>query len=122
MDAWLTTHQAGDILGSDLAGQLDEDPFDAALTAAREYVEEHRPDLFVLVDDVLTFVPTGHVRYGTALLALRWYSRRRATTDNGDAGGVGDVIADDPDLSRMLGIGVRGAFVFGAPSLPVEAV
>lgn len=118
MAAWLTTPQVKDILGEDLTEGLDEESFQAAVDAATGYVEEHRPDL--LVESV--FTPAGHVRYGTALLALRWYSRRRATTDNGDAGGVGDVIADDPDLSRMLGIGGRGRVVFGAPTLPVEVV
>lgn len=117
---WLTVDQVKDILGEDLTTDLDPESFMAAVDAATGYVEEHRPEL--AVGDPAAFTPTGHLRYGTALLALRWYSRRRATTDNGDAGGVGDVIADDPDLSRMLGIGVRGAFVFGAPSLPVEAV
>lgn len=122
MDAWLTTHEAGDVLGADLTAGLEETPWEAAVAAAAEYVADHRPDLVALVDDVLTFVPTATVRFGTSLLALRWYSRRRATTDNGDEGGVADVIADDPDLSRMLGIGVRGAVVFGAPTLPAEVV
>lgn len=120
MAAWLTTPQVKDILGEDLTSDLDDESFQAAVDAATGYVEEHRPEL--VVGDPAVFTPTGHLRYGTALLALRWYSRRRATTSNGDEGGVADVVSDDPDLGRMLGIGVRGAFVFGAPSLPVEAV
>lgn len=116
---WITPPEVETILGADLAADLDADAFEAAVEAASGYVEEHRPDL---VDDQETFTATPVVRYGTALLAFRWYNRRRATTTNGDEGAVADVISEDPDLSRMLGIGARGGFVFGAPSLPVTEV
>lgn len=119
MDAWLTTQDVPAILGADLTAGLDADPFAAALEAATGYVEEHHPEL---VDTDGNFVPTPQIRYGTALLALRWYGRRAAATSNADEGAVADVISDDPDLARMLGIGVRGRVVFGAPTLPVETV
>lgn len=120
MAAWLTTPQVKDILGEDLTVDLDEESFQAAVDAATGYVEDRRPEL--VVGDPAVFTPTGHLRYGTALLAFRWYNRRRAVTTNADEGAVADVISEDPDLSRMLGIGVRGRVVFGAPSLPVDEV
>jgi hypothetical protein len=114
---WLTPQAAKDVLGEDLTGTLDEESFQEAVDAAAGYVADNRTDL--LVEDV--FTPTPQLRFGTALLALRWYSRRRATTSNADEGAVADVISDDPDLGRMLGIGLRGRPVFGAPTV-VEVV
>lgn len=117
MADWLTATEAGGILGTDLAADVDTDPFEAAVDAAAGYVEDHRPDL---VDTDGLFQATPQVRFGTALLGFRWYNRRRATTSNGDEGAVADVVSEDPDLSRMLGIGARGRVVFGAPTLPVD--
>lgn len=117
MADWLTVPDATTVLGADLTADLDEESFEAAVEAAGGYVEDHRSDL-VDVEDGL-FQPTPQIRFGTALLAFRWYNRRRATTSNADEGAVADVISEDPDLSRMLGIGARGRVVFGAPTLPV---
>lgn len=83
--------------------------------AARAYVEEHRKDLF---NDAVppVYTPTPDVKVGAALLAYRWYTRRTSplgvigSTDDGRSG----ILRHDPDINRLLGIGLEGRFVFGA--------
>lgn len=126
MTAWLDADRAKAILGASLSADLDTEALEEACTAARDYVERKRGDLFLPVDpptDPVTyeFTPTGSVTYGTAMLAYRWYTRRKSPlgvlgfTDDGASG----ILRDDPDIARQLGIGKFGRFVFGAPSDPV---
>lgn len=88
-----------------------------AVDAATEYVEDKRSDLFTGVDpDPVVFGATGQIKYGTALLALRWYTRRKSplgTSQNVEFGGT-DFLRQDPDIAKLLGIGIEGKFVFGA--------
>jgi hypothetical protein len=114
--SWLTPERAIELLGADIAEQLDPAAFEPSVAAAAEYVESHRTDLYV--ENV--FTPGPAVEFGTALLALRWFSRRRAPLGGEDE--VGDVLADDPDLGRMLGIGTRGRSLFGAPTITETVV
>lgn len=115
--SWLTPERAIELLGEDIAGQLDPTAFDPSVAAASEFVESHRTDL--VVENV--FTPGPMIEFGTALLALRWFSRRRAPLRGGEDD-VDDVLADDPDLGRMLGIGVRGRVLFGAPTITETVV
>lgn len=115
---WLDPDIAKAVLGSSLGDVLEAEPFGYACDAVREWVEGHRDDLWTVATETVPseFVPTGTVLYGSALLAHRWYSRRRAPLGDADDV-VGDILRDDPDLSRMLGIGQSGRVVFGAPAV-----
>lgn len=88
-----------------------------AVDASTGYVEDKRKDLFTgVAPDPVVFAATGQVKYGTALLALRWYTRRKSplgTSQNVEFGGT-DFLRQDPDIAKLLGIGVEGPFVFGA--------
>lgn len=121
MTEWVDAEKVTAILGADLSADLDVDALEEACTAVRSYVEGKRSDLFVAgVDEedepTSTFTPTPSVVYGAAMLAYRWYSRRKSPlgvlgfTDDGASG----ILRDDPDIARQLGIGSYGRFVFGA--------
>lgn len=121
MTEWVDAAKVQAILGADLSSDLDTDALEEACTATRSYVEEKRADLLLPVDpptDPVTyeFTPTPSVIYGAAMLAYRWYSRRKSPlgvlgfTDDGASG----ILRDDPDIARQLGIGSYGRFVFGA--------
>lgn len=129
MTEWLDAARVKAILGAELASDVDTDALEEAATAARSYVQGKRGDLIVITEDpdnppdlLATFTPTGSVVYGAAMLAYRWYTRRKSPlgvlgfTDEGASG----ILRDDPDIARQLGIGSHGRFVFGAPADPVE--
>lgn len=132
MAGWLTSSVVKAALGASLSADIEEGegedpgPLDKAADAAQLYVERMRKDLFVPAEDEEdpdVFTPGADVIHGGALLAYRFYSRRNnplgvlGFTDDGASG----ILRDDPDIARLLGIGVHGGgFVFGAPSLPVE--
>lgn len=116
MTTWLDPSEAAGL--ADVAGTVADDAdWVGAVTASREYVEEKRPELFT--GDPLAFVAgakTGLIKLGTALLANRWYTRMRSplgASQNVEFGGS-DFLRQDPDVAKMLGIGVAGRFVFGA--------
>lgn len=129
MAEWLDAARTKAILGSELSADIDTNALEEACTAVRPYVEGKRSDLLLPVDpptDPVTYAyqPTGSVVYGAAMLAYRWYTRRKSPlgvlgfTDDGASG----ILRDDPDIARQLGIGSQGRFVFGAPADPVEVV
>lgn len=126
---WLDAEKVGAVLGADLAGPLDQDKLDEACDAARAYVEEKRPDLWVtdaMVDPpVSTYTPGAGVVYGAALFAHRLYHRTRSplgvvgATSSESSG----ILREDPDIARLLGIGRSRGFRFGAgPTVTTEAV
>lgn len=131
MTEWLDAARVKAILGTELASDVDTDALEEACTATRSYVEGIRSDLIVALEDPdnpgeflpAAFTPTPSVTYGAAMLAYRWYTRRKSPlgvlgfTDDGASG----ILRDDPDIARQLGIGRYGRFVFGAPADPVEA-
>lgn len=101
--AWLERSQVESILGAALSSDLDTAALEQAVLAARGYVESRRQDLVTNG----TFTPTPSVLFGAAMLAYRWYDGRGRKAD--------EILAEDPELSRQLGIGAYGRFVFGAP-------
>lgn len=92
----------------------DDADWVGAVTASREYVEDKRKDLYLGAPPV--FTANGRIKYGTAMLANRWYARMRSplgTSQNVEFGGS-DFLRQDPDIAKMLGIGISGKFAFGA--------
>lgn len=126
MATWLDAADVVTAIGDDLAAQVNSVSLQFWTDGAREYVEDRRPDLFVTAGDppVTTYQPTGRVKAGTALLAYRLYQRRKSPlgilgVTNDQASGI---LRDDPDIERLLGIGRRRRFAFGAPRDDDEAV
>lgn len=131
MTEWLETSVVKAALGSSLSDDLDDGAMDMAAAAARRYVERKRADLFVTEEEsgdpdetVQVFIADDDIVLGGCLLAYRWYSRRThplgilGYTDDGASG----ILRDDPDIARLLGIGVQsGGFVFGAPTIVEES-
>lgn len=117
MPDWLDSAVAGTVIGADLLSGVDTAPFDVHVEAARSFVEERRPDLFVVtvVDDeeVATFTPPAHVVTAAAMLAYRTYQNR--TVPEAELG-------TSDDLRAMLRIGKSRGLRFGgaAPVVPVE--
>lgn len=85
----------------------------ADVDAARAWVEKKRPDL--LTGDPAVFTPGADVKLGTAMYALRLYQRRTSplgVSQNTEFGGS-DILRQDPDIAKLLGIGAEGPPVFG---------
>lgn len=126
--AWpLTAEQVRTWL--DYTDEPTDDSLDQAVEAVVAYVPTipglagywTAPELPALPE----FEPSADVVLGAAMLAARWHARRGSTL--GTVGypefGSAMIMRHDPDIGRMLRIGsLSGAFVFGAPSLPVEDV
>lgn len=111
MAEWLSAAEAAAMVGAKVQ------PNDVTWTGAYEgsvaYVERLRKDL--LIGDPAVFTPGGDVKYGTALLINRWYTRRTSplgTSQNVEFGGS-DFLRQDPDIAKLLGIGQEGKPVFG---------
>jgi len=115
MAAWLTAGQAVALVEASVTA--DDPAWEGAVDAATAYVEEKRADLFVpALPDPPVFTPNASVKLGTAMLANRWYNRRVSplgTSQNVEFGGI-DFLRQDPDIAKLLGIGLEGPFVFGA--------
>lgn len=122
-DTWLDPAEVVTALGEDLGPIIDDGALAFWTAAARDYVEDVRPDLLVVTfaEDGVTvesssYVPTDRVKGGTVLLAHRLYQRRNAALGivgvTSDA--VASVIRNDPDVERMLGIGRSRKWRFGA--------
>lgn len=91
----------------------------ADVDAACAWVERKRRDLFT-TDDPAVFVADGAIKLGTAMFANRLYARRKSplgTSQNVEFGGS-DFLRQDPDISKLLGLGAEGKFRFGAPTTP----
>jgi hypothetical protein len=93
--------------------------------AAAGYVEGIQPDLFVDGEDPEVdppvYTPTPEIKLGAIMLAARYLARRGTTL--GVAGfsefGSSPILRYDPDIQRLLKIGVFAPFIFGAPT-PVD--
>lgn len=128
MAEWLTDVQARALLGLGPGEAGDDDTaFGGAVEAAVSYVEGKRPELFEVapvITDPPVFMPTPQVLLGTAMLANRWYERRASplgTAQYAEFGG--SILRNDPDISRLLGLGDQGGFRFGAGrALPVVEI
>lgn len=114
---WL---QPQDVAGAggirDVSGN---DALSSATAAARSFVEGKRSDLYVGV----VFTPTAAVKHGAAMLGSRLYERRGAILGVPSTAGFPDaglLVASDPDIEQLLGIGRARPFGFGAPIDPVE--
>lgn len=115
MAEWLTYSQALALVEARVSAT--DAAWIGAVDAATGYVEGKRKDLFSgVAPDPVVFVADGSIRYGTALLANRWYTRRKSplgSSQNVEFGGT-DFLRQDPDIAKLLGIGIEGPFVFGA--------
>jgi hypothetical protein len=115
MADWLTYAQAVALVEARVAAE--DAAWMGAVDAATEYVEDKRKDLFTGVSpDPVVFGANGSIKYGTALLANRWYTRRKSplgSSQNVEFGGT-DFLRQDPDIAKLLGIGIEGKFAFGA--------
>lgn len=90
--------------------------------AAAAYVERVRDDLPWARLGFGWSVPAD-VRLGSAMLAWRLFQRRAAplgvtTSPTGDPV---EILRNDPDIARLLGVEGSGRFVFGAPSITPPA-
>ena len=111
MAEWLSASEAAGLVNASV-GPSDAD-WNGAHAASVAYVERKRKDL--LAGDPPVFTPGADVKYGTAMLTNRWYARRVSalgTSQNTEWGGS-DFLRHDPDIARLLGIGVEGKPVFG---------
>lgn len=85
----------------------------ADVAAARAWVQKRRPDLYIGTPAV--FTPDDDVLLGTAMYALRLYTRRTSplgVSQNTEWGGS-DILRQDPDIAKLLGIGPEGPPMFG---------
>jgi opacity protein-like surface antigen len=113
--AWLDAAQAATLVEQDDEVAASE-AWVASFDAAAAWVEKQRSDLFAGEPPV--FGADAAVKLGTAMLANRWYARRKSplgSTSNAEFGAA-ELMRHDPDVAKMLGIGVDGKFVFGAPT------
>lgn len=111
MAEWLSAAEAAAMVRAKV--QPNDADWTAAHAAAVAYVEGKRKDL--LVGAPAVFTPGGDVKYGTALLINRWFTRRTSplgTSQNVEFGGS-DFLRQDPDIAKLLGIGQEGKPVFG---------
>lgn len=111
MAEWLSEALAAALVQASV-GTNDAD-WNGAVAAAVAYVEDKRRDLNV--GDPAVFTPGADVLYGTAMLANRWYTRRTSplgASQNVEFGGS-DFLRQDPDIAKLLGIGIEGKPVFG---------
>lgn len=128
MAEWLTAGQAAALVDSSAAP--DAVDWVGAVDAAVDYVsgpEGKRRDLWS-TDPVPVFLATATIKYGTALLAARWYARQgtpMGVSQNVEFGGT-EILRQDPDIAKLLGIGSEGKPVFGgarnAELLALEAL
>lgn len=68
------------------------------------------------------YVPPADVKLGAFMLAWRWYQRRAAPLGvvTGPSGDPAEMLRNDPDIARLLGVGGSGRFVFGAGVITTE--
>lgn len=122
MATWLDDATVRGLLGTDLTESIEDGNLQPACDAARAYVERQRSDLFSAVEP-FDFTPGGDVLYGAALLAYRWYARRTSPLGLVELGeGSAGILRHDPDIARLLGVGLAGRFLFGAAPRPADDV
>lgn len=124
MAGWLTAAVITGVLGNDISAEIDTAGMavlEKFADGAQEYVESQRPDLILASDadldgvlDTWTFVPGADVVLGAALLAYRFYQRRRSLGSDPSQTFASLAESEDPDIARLLGVGSHGRFVFGA--------
>lgn len=70
------------------------------------------------------YQPPADVRLGALMLAWRWYERRTSPLGvvQSASGDPVEMLRNDPDIARLLGVGRSARFVFGAGTLPDEDV
>lgn len=100
---------------------------DYSLSKAVDAVNAYVPTLeglavYLTDDEPPEFDPPVDVILGAVLLASRWHARRGTQLGTMGYGefGTETILIQDPDIRRLLRLGPLGAFVFGAPTLPVE--
>ncbi|HEY9415285.1 MAG TPA: hypothetical protein VIQ30_11030 [Pseudonocardia sp.] len=125
MTEWLTAGQAAALV--DTSADPAAADWVGAVAAAVDYVsgpEGKRRDLWS-TDPVPVYAATAMVKLGTAMLANRWYARLRTpmgVSQNAEFGGT-EILRQDPDIAKMLGIGTEGVPVFGgARSAELDAL
>lgn len=113
MAEWMDPAEAKGLIRS--TADAESAAWIGAVDAAIEWVEDKRSDLFSTADPPV-FVATAPIRLGTAMLAGRWYARMltlMGTGQNVEFGGT-EILRQDPDIAKLLGIAADGPFVFGA--------
>lgn len=111
----------------------DQPALQQACNAVAEYVEQTHPEKLVVPVDYdpddpdspqPVYTPGPRFLLGAVMFAARLSARR--STVLGVQGyaelGGSPILRTDPDIARLLKLGGFSAFVFGAPSLPVEEV
>ena len=96
-------------------------PIKNAAAAAESWIEtEARADLDWPTDGTeaqLEAHPVpANIKLGGLMLAWRWYTRRNnplgsLTSTTGDPI---EMLREDPDIAKLLGVGSAGAFIFGS--------
>lgn len=100
---WLTPEH----VQAHVAGAADPAQLLPYTIAARAYVQTRRPELDYASDAT---VP-GDVRLGACLLAARLYARRGTMLGLANYGEAGpaQILRTDPDIARLVGIGVHAS-------------
>lgn len=126
MPGWLTATEVAahaDVVGTPTAPGAS---LANATAAAEAYVESARRDLtFPTVPaEVETKPVPATVKVGALMLAWRWYERRNTPLGMivAPTGDPIEMLRDDPDIAKLLGVGRSGRFVFGSAPPPPAVV
>lgn len=116
MPGWLTATEVA--AHADVAG-TPADPgvsLTNACAAAEAFVERVRKDLsWPATGEAGDFTPPKDVKLGALMLAWRWYQRRNTPLGMivSPTGDPIEMLRDDPDIARLIGLGSSGGFRFG---------
>ncbi|OLT46486.1 hypothetical protein BJF85_16720 [Saccharomonospora sp. CUA-673] len=109
MPGWLTLADLKAEMDIDESDTRDDERLETALEAAEVFVERVRRGDFNFDQDPASDLPapTADVRLGTLMLARRWNTRRRSPDGmvSMSEQGTATVVANDPDIARLLRIG-----------------
>lgn len=102
-------------------------PLTNATAAAESFVEQARPDIPwpTTPAGAASFAAPASVKLGALMLAWRWYSRRNNPLGSliSTTGDPIDMLREDPDIAKLIGVGSAGKFIFGStPRYPVGPV
>lgn len=103
MATWLVAGDVQEHVGG------DELPPQLYLDAAATYVADRRPDLFLADEPPTVSNLPADVVAGTILMAGRLLARRKSLVGLANYGefGPATILRQDPDIARLVGIGVH---------------
>lgn len=111
MTTWLDADTAKTLVEG--TAPMNSTAWQADVAAARAWVQKRRPDL--LTGEPAVFTADDDILLGTAMFAARLYARRSSplgVSQNTEWGGS-EILRQDPDIAKLLGIGPDGPPVFG---------